>query len=185
VDGFEDIFVHWLEVEAFVAPIQSNRRAPALYPEVHRALTRATPRMDLPTTHAVFLSDASQDAETAQRLCESVCKDGKPFLSLSTPGGDSQNRQVLNVLLNIIIFHQELSVAIEAPSINTNHPHSSFDNHPNAPGAARHREPHRCRRAGCVAHPRPRAACAHAVGDELRERRRRRKSEDGHPARRG
>ena len=90
--------------------------------------------MDLPATHAVFLSDASQDAETAQRLCESVCKDGKPFLSLSTPGGDSQDQQVLNVLLNVIIFNQELQVAIEGPRINTNHPHSSFDNHPSAPG---------------------------------------------------
>jgi hypothetical protein len=134
VDGFEDIFVHWLEVEAFVAPIQSNRRAPALYPEVHRALTRATPRMDLPTTHAVFLSQTSQDAETAKRICESVRKDGKPFLAMGTPGGDSQDEQVLNALLNVIIFNHELQIAIEAPRINTNHPHSSFDNHPDAPG---------------------------------------------------
>ncbi len=63
-----------------------------------------------------------------------VRKDGKPFLALSTPGGDSQDQQVLNVLLNVIIFNQELQVAIEAPRINTNHPHSSFDNHSNAPG---------------------------------------------------
>ncbi|MFM9955136.1 MAG: gamma-glutamyltransferase family protein [Opitutaceae bacterium] len=63
-----------------------------------------------------------------------VCKDGKPFLALSTPGGDSQDQQVLNVLLNVIIFNQELQVAIEGPRINTNHPHSSFDNHPSAPG---------------------------------------------------
>ena len=90
--------------------------------------------MDLPTTHAVFLSQTSQDAETAKRICESVCKDGKPVLALSTPGGDSQDQQVLNVLLNVIIFNQELQVAIEGPRINTNHPHSSFDNHPSAPG---------------------------------------------------
>ena len=90
--------------------------------------------MDLPTTHAVFLSQTSQDAETAKRICESVRKDGKPFLALSTSGGDSQDQQVLNVLLNIIIFNQELPVAIKGPRINTNHPHSSFENHPDAPG---------------------------------------------------
>jgi gamma-glutamyltranspeptidase/glutathione hydrolase len=90
--------------------------------------------MDLPTTHAIFLSQTSQDAETAKRICESVRKDGKPVLALSTSGGDSQDQQVLNVLLNIIIFNQELQIAIEAPRINTNHPHSSFENHPDAPG---------------------------------------------------
>ena len=90
--------------------------------------------MDLPTTHAVFLSQTSQDAETAKRICESVRKDGKPVLALSTSGGDSQDQQVLNVLLNIIIFNQELPVAIKGPRINTNHPHSSFENHPDAPG---------------------------------------------------
>src|SRR5581483_1044353 len=30
-----------------------------------------------------------------------VLKDGKPFLAISTPGGDSQDQQVLNVLLQI------------------------------------------------------------------------------------
>jgi gamma-glutamyltranspeptidase/glutathione hydrolase len=63
-----------------------------------------------------------------------VRKDGKPFLAMSTPGGDSQDQQVLNVLLNVIIFEQELQIAIESPRINSNHAHSSFDNHPNAPG---------------------------------------------------
>ncbi|MDP3073134.1 MAG: gamma-glutamyltransferase family protein [Opitutaceae bacterium] len=63
-----------------------------------------------------------------------VRKDGVPFLALSTPGGDSQDQQVLNVLLNVIVFNQELQVAIEAPRINSNHPHASFDNHASAPG---------------------------------------------------
>ena len=40
---------------------------------------------------------------------------------------------MLNVLLNVIIFHQELPVAINGPRINTHHPHSSFDNHTDAP----------------------------------------------------
>ncbi len=63
-----------------------------------------------------------------------VRKDGKPFLAASTPGGDSQDQQVLNVLLNVIVFGMDLQIAIEAPRINSNHPHSSFDNHPSAPG---------------------------------------------------
>ena len=33
-----------------------------------------------------------------------VLKDGKPFLAISTPGGDSQDQQILNVLLNMIVF---------------------------------------------------------------------------------
>lgn len=63
-----------------------------------------------------------------------VLKDGKPFLAISTPGGDSQDQQVLNVLLNILIFNMGIQVAIEAPRINSNHPHSSFDNHESVPG---------------------------------------------------
>jgi gamma-glutamyltranspeptidase/glutathione hydrolase len=63
-----------------------------------------------------------------------VRKDGKPFLALSTPGGDSQDQQVLNVLLALIVFDMDLQRAIEAPRINSNHPHASFDNHPSEPG---------------------------------------------------
>lgn len=63
-----------------------------------------------------------------------VLKEGKPFLALSTPGGDSQDQQVLNVLLNVIVFEMDLQVAIEAPRINSNHPHASFDNHESVPG---------------------------------------------------
>ncbi len=63
-----------------------------------------------------------------------VRKEGKPFLAMSTPGGDSQDQQVLNVLLNILVFDMGIQPAIEAPRINSNHPHASFDNHPSAPG---------------------------------------------------
>jgi len=31
-------------------------------------------------------------------------KDGKPFLAIGTPGGDSQDQQILLVLLNVIDF---------------------------------------------------------------------------------
>jgi gamma-glutamyltranspeptidase/glutathione hydrolase len=63
-----------------------------------------------------------------------VLQDGKPFLALSTPGGDSQDQQVLNVLLNVLVFGMSLQEAIEAPRINSLHPFSSFDNHESRPG---------------------------------------------------
>jgi gamma-glutamyltranspeptidase / glutathione hydrolase len=63
-----------------------------------------------------------------------LLKDGKPFLAISTPGGDSQDQQILNVLLNIMVFDMDVQAAIEAPRINSTHPHSSFDNHESIPG---------------------------------------------------
>jgi len=63
-----------------------------------------------------------------------LLKDGKPFLAISTPGGDSQDQQVLNVLLNMLVFNMDIQEAIEAPRINSLHPHSSFDDHKSEPG---------------------------------------------------
>jgi gamma-glutamyltranspeptidase / glutathione hydrolase len=63
-----------------------------------------------------------------------VLKDGKPFLAISTPGGDSQDQQIANVLLNLIVFRMGLQEAIEAPRINSLHPFSSFDDHRSEPG---------------------------------------------------
>jgi gamma-glutamyltranspeptidase/glutathione hydrolase len=63
-----------------------------------------------------------------------VLKDGRPFLATSTPGGDSQDQQLLNVLLNIIVFGMPIQQAIEAPRFNSLHPFSSFDSHENEPG---------------------------------------------------
>jgi gamma-glutamyltranspeptidase/glutathione hydrolase len=64
-----------------------------------------------------------------------LLKDGKPFLAISTPGGDSQDQQILNVLLQLIVFQKNIQDAIEAPRINSLHPYSSFDNHESEPGA--------------------------------------------------
>ncbi len=64
-----------------------------------------------------------------------LLKDGKPFLAISTPGGDSQDQQILNVLLQLIVFEKRIQEAIEAPRINSLHPYSSFDNHESEPGA--------------------------------------------------
>jgi gamma-glutamyltranspeptidase/glutathione hydrolase len=63
-----------------------------------------------------------------------VLKDGKPFLAISTPGGDSQDQQILLVLLNIIEFGMDVQAAIEAPRVNSLHPQSSFDDHKAQPG---------------------------------------------------
>jgi gamma-glutamyltranspeptidase/glutathione hydrolase len=63
-----------------------------------------------------------------------LLKGGKPFLAISTPGGDSQDQQIANVLLNLIVFKMGLQEAIEAPRINSLHPFSSFDDHKSEPG---------------------------------------------------
>ncbi len=63
-----------------------------------------------------------------------VLKDGKPFLAISTPGGDSQDQQILNVLLQMIVFNKDIQDAIEAPRVNSLHPFGSFDNHASDPG---------------------------------------------------
>jgi gamma-glutamyltranspeptidase/glutathione hydrolase len=63
-----------------------------------------------------------------------VLKDGRPFLAIGTPGGDSQDQQILLVLLNIIDFGMDVQAAIEAPRVNSLHPVSSFDDHRAQPG---------------------------------------------------
>ena len=63
-----------------------------------------------------------------------VLKDGKPFLAIGTPGGDSQDQQILLVLVNIIDFGLDVQAAIEAPRVNSLHPQSSFDDHRAQPG---------------------------------------------------
>jgi gamma-glutamyltranspeptidase/glutathione hydrolase len=63
-----------------------------------------------------------------------VLKEGRPFLAIGTPGGDSQDQQILLVLLNIIDFGMDVQAAIEAPRVNSLHPQSSFDDHRAQPG---------------------------------------------------
>ena len=63
-----------------------------------------------------------------------VLKDGKPFLALSTPGGDNQDQALLQVLLNIIEFGMSPQEAVEAPRFQTEHFFSSFGNHEFSPG---------------------------------------------------
>jgi gamma-glutamyltranspeptidase/glutathione hydrolase len=63
-----------------------------------------------------------------------LLKDGKPFLAISTPGGDSQDQQIANVLSNLLVFGLGLQGAIEAPRFNSLHPYSSFEDHRSQPG---------------------------------------------------
>ncbi len=58
-----------------------------------------------------------------------VLKGGKPFMVLSTPGGDNQDQALLQVLLNIIQFGMSPQEAVEAPRFDTQHYVSSFDDH--------------------------------------------------------
>ncbi len=63
-----------------------------------------------------------------------VTRGGKPFVAVGTPGGDSQDQQILQTLLNIILGGQNLQQAIEAPRLDSLHFHQSFDDKPDAPG---------------------------------------------------
>jgi gamma-glutamyltranspeptidase/glutathione hydrolase len=95
-----------------------------------RPRTTLTPTIILAPAPSRQPSEANQNTARAE-----IASTGfKPFLALSTPGGDSQDQQVLNVLLNLIDFKMPLQAAIEAPRINTDHPFSSFDAHQDKPG---------------------------------------------------
>jgi gamma-glutamyltranspeptidase / glutathione hydrolase len=63
-----------------------------------------------------------------------LLKDGKPYLAISTPGGDSQDQQNLNVLIAHLDFGLPIQEAIEAPRINSEHMHQSFRDHKDEPG---------------------------------------------------
>ncbi len=63
-----------------------------------------------------------------------VTEAGKPFIALSTPGGDNQDQSLLQILLNVIEFGMGTEHAVEAPRFQTRHLVSSFDNHAMNPG---------------------------------------------------
>jgi gamma-glutamyltranspeptidase/glutathione hydrolase len=55
-----------------------------------------------------------------------VRRDGQPFIALSSPGGDSQDQQALQVFLNMAVFGMSAAEAVEAPRFNSLHHHRSF-----------------------------------------------------------
>jgi gamma-glutamyltranspeptidase/glutathione hydrolase len=58
-----------------------------------------------------------------------VTQNGKPYMVLSTPGGDNQDQSLLQVFLNNVEFGMNSELAVEAPRYQTRHLVSSFDNH--------------------------------------------------------
>jgi len=63
-----------------------------------------------------------------------VTQNGKPYLALSTPGGDNQEQSLIQVLFATIEFGMNAEAAVEAPRFQTRHLVSSFDNHAMNPG---------------------------------------------------
>jgi gamma-glutamyltranspeptidase/glutathione hydrolase len=55
--------------------------------------------------------------------------DGRPYLALSTPGGDNQDQALMQMLQNVVDFGLNAQAALEAPRYQTRHLVSSYDNH--------------------------------------------------------
>jgi gamma-glutamyltranspeptidase/glutathione hydrolase len=58
-----------------------------------------------------------------------VTEQGKPFLALSTPGGDNQEQSLIQLFFNVVEFGENAQAAVEAPRFQTRHLVASFDNH--------------------------------------------------------
>jgi gamma-glutamyltranspeptidase/glutathione hydrolase len=63
-----------------------------------------------------------------------VTRDGRPFLAIGTPGADSQDQQIVQVLLNLIQGRMNIQQAIEAPRLDSMHMHQSFGDKRDEPG---------------------------------------------------
>ena len=61
-------------------------------------------------------------------------KDGSPFLSFAVQGGDTQDQNLLQFLLNIVEWEMNVQEAAEAPNINSYQMKGSFRDHPSEPG---------------------------------------------------
>jgi gamma-glutamyltranspeptidase/glutathione hydrolase len=64
-----------------------------------------------------------------------VLRNGKPWMALSTVGGDYQEQVMLQVFLNITVFGMNAQQAVEAPKFTTDHLVDSFAGHPFTAGA--------------------------------------------------
>jgi gamma-glutamyltranspeptidase/glutathione hydrolase len=61
-------------------------------------------------------------------------KDGLPWMAFSVQGGDSQDQNLLQYLLNVVEFGMTPQQAVEAPNINSFQMRNSFDDHSPQPG---------------------------------------------------
>jgi len=64
-------------------------------------------------------------------------KDGKPFLSFSIQGGDTQDQNCLQFFLDVVEFGMNVQQACEAPNIVSYQMQSSFGSHAANPGRLR------------------------------------------------
>ncbi len=55
--------------------------------------------------------------------------DGRPYMALSTPGGDNQDQALIQIFFDVAEFNLNPQNAVEAPRFQTRHLISSFDNH--------------------------------------------------------
>jgi gamma-glutamyltranspeptidase/glutathione hydrolase len=61
-------------------------------------------------------------------------KDGKPFVSVAVQGGDSQDQNTLQFLLNMVEFGMDVQEAVEAANFNSYQMRGSFRDHESVPG---------------------------------------------------
>ncbi len=61
-------------------------------------------------------------------------KDGRPYLSFAVQGGDSQDQNLLQFLLNVVEFDMNVQEAVEAANVNSFQMRSSFGDRDIAPG---------------------------------------------------
>ncbi len=61
-------------------------------------------------------------------------KQGKPYLAFSVQGGDTQDQNLLQFLLNMVEWDMNPQEAAEAANINSFQMRGSFQNHPSEPG---------------------------------------------------
>jgi gamma-glutamyltranspeptidase/glutathione hydrolase len=61
-------------------------------------------------------------------------RDGEPYLSFAVQGGDSQDQNLLQFLLNVVEWGMTVQQAAEAPNINSFQMRASFGNHETQPG---------------------------------------------------
>ncbi|WP_162180033.1 gamma-glutamyltransferase family protein [Bryobacter aggregatus] len=64
-----------------------------------------------------------------------VLKDGKPYMVMSTPGGDNQDQSLVQMFFNVVEFGMNAQQAVAAPRFQSRHLVSSFDNHAMNPGS--------------------------------------------------
>ena len=66
-----------------------------------------------------------------------ICKEGRPYMVLGTPGGDTQCQAMLQAFLNIVCFDMDPQLAVEAPRFATFSFPNSFYPHDMHPGLVR------------------------------------------------